>query len=107
MPLTQFSIEKYLNGHPIQTRDGRMVTNLKEVSFSGLEGNYFTAIIDLKPIVWNGAGVRDYIYNTPDPLDLFMKDIPAGYKYVPTIYIEDTQPADMTGYSIITVEDLT
>ena len=103
MPLTPFDVTKYRNAQPVITRDGRSINNLKEVYYSELGDTYLTALVDLKPVLWDLNGKKDFIYGTTDALDLFMGPV-ITYYWALTADLLDTDPSD-TSYSQVFVTE--
>lgn len=105
MPLTPFDVEKYRKAQPVITRDGRSIQNLKEIYYPEIATTYLTAVVDGKPIVWDIAGVHDYIYNTSDALDLFMGPV-ITYYWAEKDLLLSTDPNDPVKYSQVQIVEL-
>ncbi|MFT3679442.1 MAG: hypothetical protein QM791_04165 [Ferruginibacter sp.] len=102
MANTPFDYNAYRKGQAVVTRDGRGITFLREVFYNDLGDTYLTALIDLKPVLWNLQGKKDFIYGTEDGLDLFMAP-PIVYKYVPKDQVLDVDPDDPDNYYTIQI----
>lgn len=103
MPLTPFDVDKYRKAQPVKTREGLVINNLKEMYIPEIATTYLTAVIAGKPMVWDITGKRDYLFDTPDPYDLFM-DTPIVYKWAVTATMVDTDPVSASYTQVQIVE---
>lgn len=100
--MTTFNYEDYLKGQPVITRTGLSVTDLNQLTYHNSNNTYITAIYDGKPTVWDDKGNYIPAEGASHALDLFMDDL-IVYHYVLTANLIDTEPVDLTDYTIVKI----